>query len=129
MSRFILHTKAKRTLRLRYLLMGLACLMTVGIAGYTVHCIGTARAKSRETVLIYTEEEFAQYLIDTESEEYNLNGRNLYWNESGTIYRENVGKRTCLKRSGETVVWRAEKGGGGGFIFKSYVDCKPIYIQ
>ena len=75
MSRFILHTKAKRTLRLRYLLMGLACLMTVGIAGYTVHCIGTARAKSRETVLIYTEEEFAQYLIDTESEEYNLNGR------------------------------------------------------
>ena len=41
MSRFILHTKAKGTLRLRYLMMGLACLMTVGIAGYTVHSIGT----------------------------------------------------------------------------------------
>ena len=75
MSRFILHTKAKRMMRRRYLMAGLACLVTAGIASYTVHSIGTARAKSRETVLIYTEEEFVQYLIDAESEEYNLNGR------------------------------------------------------
>ena len=37
--------------------------------------MGTARAKSRETVLIYTEEELEHYLLDKESEEYNLKGR------------------------------------------------------
>ena len=75
MSHFILHTKSKGTMRPKYLMAGLACLMTVCVVGFTLHNIGITRAKSRETVLIYTEEEFAQYLIDTESEEYNLNGR------------------------------------------------------
>ena len=73
MSHFRLHTKGKER---NYLLAGAVCvLLAVAVAGYVAHSIGTARAKSRETVLIYTEEELEQYLLDTESEEYNLNGR------------------------------------------------------
>ena len=75
MSHFILHTKTGKREYLKYLVAGTACLILVLVAGYTIHSIGTARAKSRELVLLYTEEEFAQYLLDTESEEYNLNGR------------------------------------------------------
>ena len=73
MSRFILHTKSRE--RLTCLVIGLAGLMVVGIAGLAVHSVGTARAKSREVVAIYTEEEFQHYLLDEESEEYNLRGR------------------------------------------------------
>ena len=73
MSHFRLHTKGKER---NYLLAGAVCvLLAAVVAGYVVHSIGTARAKSRETVLIYTEEELEQYLLDQESEEYNLNGR------------------------------------------------------
>ena len=75
MSHFILHTRTGKREYLKYLVAGTACLILVLVAGYTIHSIGTARAKSRELVLLYTEEEFAQYLLDTESEEYNLNGR------------------------------------------------------
>ena len=75
MSHFILHTRTGKMEYLKYLVAGTACLILVLVAGYTIHSIGTARAKSRELVLLYTEEEFAQYLLDTESEEYNLNGR------------------------------------------------------
>ncbi len=73
MSHFRLHTKGKER---NYLLAGVVCiLLAMAVAGYVAHSIGTARAKSRETVLIYTEEELEQYLLDTESEEYNLNGK------------------------------------------------------
>ena len=75
MSRFILHTKTGKKEYLKYLAAGIACIVLVVMAGYAIHNIGTARAKSRELVLLHTEEEFAQYLLDTESEEYNLNGR------------------------------------------------------
>ena len=73
MSHFRLHTKGKE--RNYYLLAGAVCvLLAAVVAGYVAHSIGTARAKSRETVLLYTEEELEQYLLDTESEDYNLNG-------------------------------------------------------
>ena len=75
MSHFILHTKTGKREYLKYLVAGTACLILVLVTGYTIHSIGTARAKSRELVLLYTEEEFSQYLLDTGSEEYNLNGR------------------------------------------------------
>ena len=75
MSRFILHTKTGKREYRKYLAVGTACLILALVTGYTIHSIGTARAKSRELVLLYTEEEFSQYLLDTESEEYNLNGR------------------------------------------------------
>jgi len=75
MNRYILHTKSRARGRLKYLVFGLAAVMAAGAVGYTAHSIGTARAKSRETVSIYTEEELEQYLLDNESEEYNLNGR------------------------------------------------------
>ena len=73
MSHFRLHTNRKER---NYLLAGVVCvLLAVAVAGYVAHSIGTARAKSRETILIYTEEELEQYLLDKESEEFNLNGR------------------------------------------------------
>ena len=73
MSHFRLHTNGKER---NYLLAGVVCvLLAVAVAGYVAHSIGTARAKSRETILIYTEEELEQYLLDKESEEFNLNGR------------------------------------------------------
>lgn len=75
MSRFILHTKTGKREYLKYLAAGTACLILAVVAVYMIHSIGTAKAKSRELVLIYTGEEFVQYLLDTESEEYNLNGR------------------------------------------------------
>ena len=75
MSHFRLHTKTKGKDRLGYWLIGLACILTVGGIGYAAHSIGTASAKSRETVVIDTEEMFERYLVDTESEDYNLNGR------------------------------------------------------
>lgn len=74
MSRFRLHAKLKGREYQRYMLAGFACFL-VAAAGLAVYSIGTARAKSRETVMIYTEEEFEQYLLDRESEEFNLNGR------------------------------------------------------
>ena len=75
MSHFRLYTEIKEREYLKYLILGLAGLMAAVAVGYTIHSIGTARARSRETVLIYTEEEFRQYLLDQESEEYNLDGR------------------------------------------------------
>ena len=75
MSHFRLHSKTKGKDRLRYLLIGMVCILAAGGIGYAVHSIGTASAKSREKILIYTEEELEQYLLDEESEEYNLNGR------------------------------------------------------
>ena len=75
MSHFRLHTKSKGIRRQNVLIMGIICVLAAAAAGYGIHSMGTARAKSRETVLIYTEEELEQYLLDRESEEYNLNGR------------------------------------------------------
>ena len=56
-------------------MIGIAGVLFVAVGIYAVHSVGTARAKSRETVLLHTEEEFEQYLIDRESEDYNLDGR------------------------------------------------------
>ena len=75
MSHFRLHSKTKGKDRLGYLIIGIVCVLAVGGIGYAVHSIGTASAKSREKILIYTEEELEQYLLDEESQEYNLNGR------------------------------------------------------
>jgi len=75
MSHFRLHSKTKGKDRLEYLIIGIVCVLAVGGIGYAAHSIGTASAKSREKILIYTEEELDQYLLDEESEEYNLNGR------------------------------------------------------
>ena len=75
MSHFILHGMTKKRKRWNYLMLGAACCVAVGLAGYAVHSIGAARAKSREPILIYTEEEFAQYMLDEEGEDYDLNGR------------------------------------------------------
>ena len=75
MNRYILHRKSKGKEHIKYLIAGAACLIMAGAVGYTAHSIGTARAKSREIVPIYTEEELEYYLLDTESEEYNLKGR------------------------------------------------------
>ena len=75
MSHFRLHTNRKEREYRKYLAAGLICLMVAGGLGYGIHGIGRARARSRETVFIHTEEEFCQYLLDRESEEYNLNGR------------------------------------------------------
>ena len=72
MSHFILHTKAKEK---RYLTAGIVCVLLAVAGCCALHAVGTARAKSRETVLIYTEEELEHYLLDKESEEYNLKGR------------------------------------------------------
>ena len=74
MSHFILHKKLKGK-KLSCLLAGIACVLVVAVVCYVANSMGTARAKSRETVLIYTEEELEQYLLDQENEEYNLNGR------------------------------------------------------
>lgn len=75
MSRFRLYTMVKGKHGRTCIMAGCACVLTVVIAGYAVHSIGTVGAKSRETVSIYTEEELEQYLLDEESEEYNLSGR------------------------------------------------------
>ena len=75
MSRFMLHTVPKERKRLKILAAGMCCLALACGAGYLVHSIGVASAKSRETVLIYTEEEFEEYLLDQESGEYSLKGR------------------------------------------------------
>lgn len=75
MSRFILHTKAKERVHFKYLMAGIACILTFGAVCFAVHSIGTVGAKSREIVMIYTQEELEQYLLDQESEEYNRNGR------------------------------------------------------
>ena len=75
MNRYILHRKSKGKEHIKYLIAGAACLIMAGAVGYTAHSIGTARAKSREIVPIYTEEELEYYLLDQESEEYNLKGR------------------------------------------------------
>ena len=75
MSRFILHTKTKEKKYFTYLAAGIACILLIAAGCCALRGIGTARAKSRETVLIYTEEELEQYLLDKSSEEYNLNGR------------------------------------------------------
>jgi len=75
MSHFRLHTRTNGKDRLKYVIAGIACILAVGAAGYALHSIGTARAKSRETVELHTGEELEQYLLDSESEDYNLNGR------------------------------------------------------
>ena len=75
MSHFRLHTRTNGKDRLKFVIAGIACILAVGAAGYALHSIGTARAKSRETVELHTGEELEQYLLDSESEDYNLNGR------------------------------------------------------
>lgn len=75
MSHFRLHTKWNGKERQNYLIMGAVCLLTVCAAGYAVHSFGIVSAKSREMVVIQTEDEFQQYLLDEESDGYNLNGR------------------------------------------------------
>ena len=75
MSHFRLHTKWNGKERQNYLIMGAVCLLAVCGAGYAVHSFGIVSAKSREMVVIQTEDEFQQYLLDTESGDYNLNGR------------------------------------------------------
>ena len=72
MSHFRLRTKKRER---NFLLMGMAGILVVAAGCLMVHSIGTVRAKSRETVLLYTEEELEQYLLDEDSEEYNLNGK------------------------------------------------------
>ena len=72
MSRFVLHKKAKL---FRYAVLGIAFILVAGAIGFVAYSVGDVRAKSQKLVLIYTEEEFGQYLVDQESEEYNLNGR------------------------------------------------------
>lgn len=62
-------------MRLRYLALGAVCILTAGLVGMGLHSIGMARAKSREAIPIYTEEELSRYLLDKESEDYNRNGR------------------------------------------------------
>ncbi|MFR2847050.1 MAG: hypothetical protein ACLTC4_07885 [Hungatella hathewayi] len=74
MSHFILHKKLKGK-KLSCLLAGIGCVLVAAVVCYVANSMGTVRAKSRETVLIYTEEELEQYLLDQENEEYNLNGR------------------------------------------------------
>lgn len=75
MSHFILRAKSKeRELFGRLMFVAAGILVVCGL-GFAAHGIGTASAKSREKILIYTEEELEQYLLDKESEEYNLNGR------------------------------------------------------
>lgn len=74
MSHFRLHTKAEGKDSLKYLIAGVVCALFAVAGIYVLHSIGTAGAKSRETVLIHTAEELEQYLLDEESEEYNLNG-------------------------------------------------------
>ena len=74
MSHFRLHTKAEGKDSLKYLIAGVVCALFAVAGIYVLHSIGTAGAKSRETVLIHTVEELEQYLLDEESEEYNLNG-------------------------------------------------------
>ena len=75
MSHFRLHMKEKKRDCRSWVLFGIAGVLLALVGSYAVHSIGTARAKSRETVLLSTEEEFEQYLLDTESGDYNLNGR------------------------------------------------------
>ncbi|MBS4986054.1 MAG: hypothetical protein KH024_17885 [Hungatella hathewayi] len=75
MSHFRLHTKWNGKERQNYLIMGAVCLLAVCGAGYAVHSFGIVSAKSREMVVIQTEDEFQQYLLDEESDGYNLNGR------------------------------------------------------
>ena len=75
MSRFILHTKTKEKKYFTYLAAGITSILLIAAGCCALRGIGTARAKSREMVLIYTEEELEQYLLDKSSEEYNLNGR------------------------------------------------------
>ena len=75
MSHFRLHTRGEKKKYRNWLLMGMAGILLTAVGIYTVHSFGTARAKSREVVLLYTEEEFEQYLLDAGSEEYNLNGK------------------------------------------------------
>ena len=75
MSHFRLHTKWNGKERQNYLIAGTVCLLTVCAAGYAVHSFGIVSAKSREMVVIQTEDEFQQYLLDEESDGYNLNGK------------------------------------------------------
>ena len=75
MSRFILHTKTKWKKRFQYLAAGSACVFLAVAVGYGIHSIGTAGAKSREVVAIQSGEDVERYLLDRESEDYNLRGR------------------------------------------------------
>ena len=72
MSHFRLHTKGKER---NCLLIVFAIAVLVAAGWFMAHRIGTVRAKSRETVLLYTAEELEQYLLDSDGAEYNLNGK------------------------------------------------------
>ncbi|MFR2848593.1 MAG: hypothetical protein ACLTC4_16380 [Hungatella hathewayi] len=54
MSRFILHKKGKEQEWLKYLALGMVCVVMAAVSGFLVHSIGTAGAKSREIVEIHT---------------------------------------------------------------------------
>ena len=69
MSHFVLYKRTKREMRLRYLALGAVCILAAGLVGMGLHSIGMARAKSREVIPIYTEEELSRYLLDKESED------------------------------------------------------------
>ncbi len=93
MSRFILHKKGKEQEWLKYLALGMACVVIAAVSGFLVHSIGTAGAKSREIVEIHTLEELEHYLLDRESEEYNLNGRyRLAEDLDGSLLEESIGR-------------------------------------
>ena len=72
MSHFRLHTKGKER---NCLLIVFAIAVLVAAGWFMAHRIGTVRAKSRETVLLYTAEELEQYLLDSDGAEYNLDGK------------------------------------------------------
>lgn len=72
MSHFILYTRVREK---RYLTTGIVCMLLAVAGCYALHAVGAVRAKSRGTVLICTEEELEHYLLDRESEKYDLKGR------------------------------------------------------
>ena len=74
MSYFILHNQWKGK-KHTGLLAVIASLLVAAAGCYVVHSMGTARANSRETIVLHSGEELEQYLLDQESEEYNLNGK------------------------------------------------------
>ena len=62
MSRFRLHIKENKRDYRNWLALGIVGLLLIA-GSVTIHSMGIVRAKSRETVLLYTEEEFEQYLL------------------------------------------------------------------
>ena len=118
MSHFRLHTRTNGKDRLKYVIAGIACILAVGAAGYALHSIGTARAKSRETVELHTGEELEQYLLDSESEDYNLNGSYRLEEdlELGWLY-QSIG-----------IIRRCEESGDREPVFQRSANHGAIYV-